>query len=165
MKLTLTIATEVDAAAIAALHTAASEHLTAVYGRGHWTSASSESSVFSNLGRSRIFVVRHRKRLVATLKLGTKKPWAIDTKYFTVRPRPLYLTGMAVHPSRQRQGIGRFCLEEAARIASAWPADAIRLDAYDAEAGAGEFYRRCGFREVGRASYRNMPHIYFEMLL
>jgi hypothetical protein len=45
------------------------------------------------------------------------------------------------------------------------PGDAIRLDAYDAEAGAGEFYRKYGFREVGRASYRNVPLIYFERLL
>jgi hypothetical protein len=45
------------------------------------------------------------------------------------------------------------------------PSDAIRLDAYNADADAGEFYRKCGFREVGRALYRNVPLIYFEMLL
>jgi len=57
------------------------------------------------------------------------------------------------------------CLEEAARLARAWPADAIRLDAYDAEAGAGGFYARCGMMEVGRASYRGKPLIYYELLL
>jgi hypothetical protein len=165
MKLALTLATEADAAAIASVHTAASEHLTDVFGRGHWSSTVSAKSMFLNLGRSKIYVVRLRKRIIATLKLGTKKPWAIDTKYFTVCQRPLYLTGMAVHPTRQRQGIGRSCLEEAAKIARAWPADAIRLDAYDADAGAGEFYRKCGYQEVGRASYRNNPLIYHEMLL
>ena len=46
-----------------------------------------------------------------------------------------------------------------------WPGDAIRLDAYDSQAGAGEFYRKCGFREAGRASYRGTPLIYFEMPL
>ena len=45
------------------------------------------------------------------------------------------------------------------------PSDAIRLDAFDADAGAGEFYSKCGFREVGRASYRSVPLIYFEMLV
>ena len=79
--------------------------------------------------------------------------------------RPLYLLAMAVAPARQRQGIGRRCLEEAKQIARAWPADAIRLDAYDAPAGAGGFYARCGCTEVGRASYRNVPLIYFECLL
>jgi len=46
-----------------------------------------------------------------------------------------------------------------------WPADALCLDAYDTDAGAGEFYRKCGFTEVGRAVYRNTPLIYFERLL
>ena len=56
-------------------------------------------------------------------------------------------------------------LDEAKEIARAWPGDAIRLDAYDAAAGAGEFYAKCGFREVGRATYRGTPLIYFELML
>jgi GNAT superfamily N-acetyltransferase len=72
---------------------------------------------------------------------------------------------MAVTPEIQRRGIGRLCIESALEVAKKWPADAIRLDAYDADAGAGEFYRKCGFCEVGRASYRDVPLIYFEWLL
>jgi GNAT superfamily N-acetyltransferase len=163
MRLRLSLATEDDAEAIAAVRNAASEHLTAVFGHGHWSSGSLARSVFSNLGRSRIFVVRRGATVIATLKLGTKKPWAIDTSYFGVCAKPLYLTGMAVLPTEQRKGVGRLCMEQAVAIAQDWPADAIRLDAYDATAGAGEFYRKCGFREVGRASYRNTPLIYFEL--
>jgi ribosomal protein S18 acetylase RimI-like enzyme len=72
---------------------------------------------------------------------------------------------MAVAPDLQRQGIGRLGVEAAAKLVKQSPGDAIRLDAYDAEAGAGEFYRKCGFREVGRVLYRNVPLIYFEMLV
>ena len=43
--------------------------------------------------------------------------------------------------------------------------DAIRLDSYDCAAGAGEFYRKCGFTEVARVVYRGVPHIDFEMVL
>jgi hypothetical protein len=53
----------------------------------------------------------------------------------------------------------------AARIARDWPADAIRLDAYDAPAGAGGFYATCGYTEVGRVRYRGTPLIYYELLL
>jgi GNAT superfamily N-acetyltransferase len=72
---------------------------------------------------------------------------------------------MAVDPDVQRRGVGRFLLEHATSTARDWPADAIRLDAFDGPAGAGPFYVRCGFTEVGRADYRGVPHIYFELLL
>jgi hypothetical protein len=44
------------------------------------------------------------------------------------------------------------------------PRYALRLDAYDADAGAGGFYAKCGFREVGRVVYRKNPLVYFELL-
>jgi hypothetical protein len=53
----------------------------------------------------------------------------------------------------------------AGEVARTRTVDAIRLDAYDAEAGAGPFYARCGFREVGRVLYRSTPLVYYERLL
>ena len=72
---------------------------------------------------------------------------------------------MAVAPTMQRKGVGRALLKHAAAVAREWPGDAIRLDAYDAAAGAGRFYARCGYREVGRVIYRTVPLIYYEFLL
>ena len=102
---------------------------------------------------------------MATLRLATKKPWAIDTSYFSPCSRPLYLVGMAVIPARQREGLGRRCLEEAVRIAREWPADAVRLDALMPMPGPAASTPRCGWSEVGRTSYRNTPLIYYEFLL
>jgi len=150
---------------LAALHTEVAEDLTGKYGKGPWSSRTSEKGVLYAMRTNRVFVAREGSQIVATLGLATKKPWAIDTRYFAPCRRPLYLLAMAVDPSKQRQGIGRQCMEEAQRIARAWPADAIRLDAYDAEAGAGPFYARCGCTEVGRVSYRNTPLIYYQILL
>ena len=112
-----------------------------------------------------VLVARKGKTAVATLRLATKKPWAIDTSYFVPVESPIYLLDMATAPDFQRQGIGRRMLEEARAVAKKWPGQAIRLDAYDAEAGAGDFYAKCGFREVGRATYRGNPLIYYELLL
>ncbi len=112
-----------------------------------------------------IFLARAAGELIATFRLATKKPWAIDRAFFTPVPRPLYLTTMAVAPARQRQGIGRQCLAHAFSVARAWPAHSLCLDAYAASAGAGEFYRKCGFRSVGQANYRGVPLLYFEALL
>jgi GNAT superfamily N-acetyltransferase len=152
-----------DAAALTALHAAVARDLTSRYGQGHWSSSASLRGVLFQMRTGRVFVAREGDEVIATLRLCTKKPWAIDKALFSPSRTPLYLLDMAVAPARQRQGIGKLCLDEAARIAREWPADAIRLDAYDAEAGAGPFYAKCGFREAGRASYRNVPLIYFEL--
>jgi len=165
MRLKLQPATPDHAAAIAALRVAVAENLTARYGQGPWSSTGTVKGVLFDLRNASVFVATRRNQVIATLNLCTKKPWAIDRKYFTASKRPLYLVSMAVHPDWQRQGIGRLCVAEAVKLAKQWPGDAIFLDAYDAAAGAGEFYRKCGFREVGRVTYRNAPLIYFELLL
>ena len=154
-----------DVPAIAALRRAVAERLTRDFGHGHWSSLGSESGVIRDLATPGLFVAKEAGLVIATLRLATKKPWAIDTSYFAPSKSPLYLTSMAVDPGRQRQGIGRACMTEAERIAREKQAEAIRLDAYDAPAGAGGFYEKCGFHEVGRVVYRNNPLIYFEKLL
>lgn len=161
----LQLATADDAADLAALHNEVNDHLTERFGKGHWSARPTVKGVLFGMRRSNVYIYRRRGRLIATLALSTRKPWAIDTKYFTAVEKALYLTGMAVTPKEQREGLGRLCVDQARWISKRWPADAIRLDAYDAAAGAGEFYRKCGFREVGRAAYRGNPLIYFELLL
>ena len=158
-------ATPDDAEALAALHVRVARDLTAHFGRGHWSSEPTERGVLYHLRISRIFVVKRRGNILATLRLTTRKPWAIDPRYFVNVPRPLYLVDMAVDPRAQRSGLGRACMTQVPLIAAAWPAQSVRLDAYDAPAGAGPFYRKCGYREVGRVSYRGVPLIYFEQLL
>jgi GNAT superfamily N-acetyltransferase len=72
---------------------------------------------------------------------------------------------MAVSVAHQGHGLGRLAIEDAVAVARDWPADAIRLDAYDAEAGAGVFYAKCGFRECGRVVYKEDPLVYYEFIL
>jgi GNAT superfamily N-acetyltransferase len=108
---------------------------------------------------------RDGKQIITVLRLATKKPWAIDVSYFTAVKRPLYLTGMVVSVAHQGRGLGRLALGDAVAVAHAWPADAIRLDAFDADAGAGGFYARCGFTRRGRVIYKQDPLVYYERLV
>jgi ribosomal protein S18 acetylase RimI-like enzyme len=168
MKLVFDAATNSAAAELAALHGAAAEALTRQSGLGFWSSAQTERGVPRQLQRpkfERTLVAHANQRIVGTLRLAAKKPWAIDTAYFTDARRPLYLTGMAVHPELQRKGVGRSLMKEAEAHARAWPADAIRLDAFDADAGAGGFYVKCGYREVARVTYKRDPLVYLELVL
>lgn len=165
MRVTFHPALESDAEPIAELHTAAAADLTARFGKGHWSNGTTVRSVLHSMRHGRHVIGKAGRRIVAVARVATAKPWAIDVAYFTPCRRPLYLTGMAVAPDCQRQGIGRRCLAEAVDLARAWPGDALRLDAYDAAAGAGPFYARCGFAPRGGAVYRGTPHVYFELLL
>ena len=165
MPFKLRIATADDVPDLVVLRAAVSQDMTSKFGKGPWSTRVTDKGLFFAMKRSTVYIARRRGEIVATLSLSTRKPWAIDTSYFSSCSQPLYLTGMEVAPARQRQGIGRMCIDEARRLAIEWPGGAIRLDAFDSSAGAGEFYRKCGFQEVGRTTYRTAPLIYFEMLL
>ena len=165
MSLSIEPASMADAASIAAVQTRVAEALTRLHGLGHWSTPVSAQSVTRAILASTVLVGRESGEVVATLRLVTKKPWAIDAACFTRVRRPLYLLSMAIDPAFQRQGLGRRMLDEAAAVTRRWPADAIRLDAYDHRAGAGGFYAKCGYREVGRATYRGVPLSYYELRL
>jgi len=153
-----------DAAAIVAVRIAAADRLTRDFGEGHWSAHTNEDAVVRDIKSSRVLAIRDRGELIGTLALQTKKPWAIDVSYFTPCKKALYLINMAVAPDRQRVGAGRALLAEALNLARSFPADAIRLDAYDSAAGAGDFYRKCGYTQVGSKSYRGVPLLYFELM-
>lgn len=159
------IAAAEDIPGIVEVRVKAAEDLTTRFGGGHWSGLASERGVAWDLRQGKVLVAHRGKSVVGTLKLGTKKPWSIDVAYFTPVKRPWYLTNMAVHPKHQGLGIGKRCVAEAVRLVQEWKGEAVRLDAYDATAGAGEFYEKCGFVERGRVTYRVTPLIYYEKVL
>jgi len=154
-----------DLLALVELRTAVNERLATEFGEGYWCSRPTERGAAFQMRLGGVYVARWRGQLIATLTLSKRKPWAIDRGYFSSSRLPLYITGMAVQPRHQRKGVGRECLEEARRLALEQKSDAICLDAYDCPAGAGPFYAKCGYREVGRRVYRVAPLIYYEMAL
>ena len=154
-----------DVAAIAALQNAAAGALTARYGPGPWSALVTERAAALGQRHARVRVGSDGRQIVTVLRLATRKPWAIDVSYFTAVKRPLYLTGMAVSVAHQGKGLGRLALEDAVAVARGWPADAVRLDAFDADAGAGGFYAGCGFSERGRLVYKGDPLVYYERLV
>jgi GNAT superfamily N-acetyltransferase len=157
-------ATVDDVSAIAGLQNEAADALTARFGPGHWSSPVNERGAALAQRHARVRIGRDDKQILTVLRLAPKKPWSIDVSFFTPVKQPLYLTGMAVSVAHQGQGLGSLALEDACTVARAWPADAIRLDAYDAEAGAGGFYARAGFTERGRVVYKGNPLVYYELV-
>lgn len=165
MKLSIREAVAAEAQEIAELRVAASRDLTARYGHGFWSSTATSAGVMLGLNKGKILIASRDGVIAGTLTLSTRQPWAIDTAYFTRAKTPIYLTSMAVDPKLQGQGIGREMLVAAETTARDWPGQSIRLDAFDDKAGAGEFYAKSGYREMGRTVFRDVPLIYYELLL
>lgn len=160
----ITVAIPSDAAALAALRASVAHDMTQRFGEGDWSAKPSEPEVVKQVRASRVLVARRGAEIIGTVRLARALPWAIDASAFTEVTTALYVLGLSVAPDARGQGVGRNLMDAAKEATRAWPAEAVWLDAYDHVAGAGPFYLRCGFREVGRTKYRQMPLIYFEWL-
>ena len=147
------------------MRNAAAEHLTERHGAGSWSGTISERGVVRGINTSKVLIACDGDEIVGTLRLATRQPYGLDPSHFTEVERPLYLVDMAVAPHAQRRGVGRRLVQAAVHIADGWKMQAIRLDAYDHAAGAGSFYAKCGFSEVGRSTYRTTPLVYYQLLL
>ena len=163
--LSFRLATTADIAAIVQLRLAIDAEQARRFGDDRWSTTINERSVARGLKSSRTLVATRSGRIVAAVRMETKKPWAIDLAYFTPAYPAVYLHDVNVHPRLQGTGIGRLLLERAREAAGEWPVEAIRVDTYDGAAGAAPFYEKCGFTEVGRKVYRGVPLVYLELVL
>lgn len=158
--LVFTRAAPSDARGIVAFHQEVSRHLQReVPGARRWR-VPSAAQITASMETTELVLAHEASLLVALFRLDPAKGFC-GVARFTEVERFVYLLEMAVHPSRTRRGLGRLCLEEAERRATAQGAQAIRLDANDDPIRAASFYAASGYREV----LRYAQTIYFERLL
>jgi GNAT superfamily N-acetyltransferase len=155
-----------DVRTVHAILAAAAEDLVARFGPGHWSTVSSIEKLRNYASDGVLFVVEAGAAAVGTLRLTDSKIGFYHNEWFA-RPADdaAYLLDMAIDPGSQRRGIGRRSMalaEDAARLLGL---KALRLDAYAGPAGAGEFYRKCGYSLVHRSAFRGVALEYFEKLL
>jgi GNAT superfamily N-acetyltransferase len=164
---TLRLATPEDAKGVRAVGAAAADRLTWDFGPGHWSRARSLETIRKYIGQRTQFVaVEPDETIVGSFKLTTQKIGFYRGAWFA-EPKAVagYLTDMAVHPDRQRQGVGRAMMAQADELARALGMTAIRLDAYDGPSGAGRFYEKCGYRLVHKGEISGTALEYFERVL
>jgi predicted N-acetyltransferase YhbS len=158
-----------DARAIAALRASVAQDMTRRFGEGHWSAIPSKAEVLKQMRASQMLVARDSTHIVGTVRLATVNPHFVDPVGFTRVDSALYMLGLSVAPEYRKMGIGRRLVDAAKDAARARRAQALWLDAYDSEVGAGPFYLRCGFRRVGASgkarAHGVMPLVYFEWLV
>lgn len=142
---------------------AAAADLTARFGEGHWSGSRGVGTLEKYVDAGTLQVIESDRAAVGTLRLTDRKIGFYKSTWFA-HP-DAYLLDMALHPSRQSQGIGRLALREAESLAASVGLRALRLDAYAGPAGAGGFYAKCGYERVHTGEIRGVPLEYFEKLL
>ncbi len=82
MRLILQPAHARDVPELVVFRTAVNLHLAHQHGEGFWLARSTEKGALAGMKRGRVFIGRWRGKIIASLTLSTRKPWAIDATYF-----------------------------------------------------------------------------------
>jgi GNAT superfamily N-acetyltransferase len=121
-------------------------------GEFHWTRPRLEPMVHADAKAGRLYVVRDRGTVIATLALCEPVDDYLKPGRWSATPdRALLLHRLAIRPDRQRQRLGDVCVREAERIAARAGAEYLWLDALEHQPKVLGFYRRLNYREVGVA--------------
>lgn len=113
-----------------------------------------------------IWVGEQSGEIVATLRLTDSKIGFYRSAWFG-DPDSIarYLMHMAVSPDHQGCGCGTALLRAVEEVALKQGVECIRLDSYDAPAGAGTFYAKAGYTNVHSGEVNGVPLLYWEKLL
>jgi GNAT superfamily N-acetyltransferase len=145
---------------------AAADDLTARFGQGHWSGARTMETLKAYAERGELYLIEANSTAAGTLRLTDRKIGFYHNAWFARPDDPAgYLLDMAVHPDHQRLGIGHRAMQMMERLAQQAGLQAVRLDAYQGPAGAGAFYRKCGYAMVHTGDMRGVGLEYFEKLL
>ncbi len=145
---------------------AAAHRLTARFGHGHWSTVRTLRTLRKYAGDGDLYLVDVDGATVGTLKLTNRKIGFYHSDWFAdPGAAAAYLMDMAIDPRHQRRAIGRRAMALAEAIARRDGLCAMRLDAYRGPAGAGPFYRKCGYTLVHQGEINGARLEYYEKLL
>lgn len=165
VEITFRMANKSDARAVRAVRLAAAEDLVQRFGPGHWSTVSALPTV-KRQADAGLVLIAESNAIVGTGTISSQKiPFYRKEWFRWPEDAAMYLTNMAVHPDHQRNGTGSQIMREIERRAVAEGLLAVRFDAYDAAAGAGRFYEKCGYRCVHRGDVNGVALEYFEKVL
>jgi GNAT superfamily N-acetyltransferase len=162
VRFSVNAAADSDVRAIAALRSAVAQDMTRKHGQGPWSGFVGRSTVLRQLRATKMLVARRDDEIVGTVRLMQANQAVFDFRMFTPAKVALYVIGLAVAPHARAQGVGRELMESAKSAARFWPAEALWLDTYEHEAGAGRFYEKCGFRRAGSGTLEGPPLGFYE---
>jgi len=150
---------------IAAIRDDSADDLTHRFGPGHWSGHSKLDRLKRELKKPRqLYLVKSGDEPVATFAIAESGPKFLRPAWFAEPEAPvMYLTALAVAPAWQGRGVGRWCMKFIRKAVADHGLKWIRFDAYNAPAGAADFYVKCGCVERRKFGFNGVGLIAFEM--
>ncbi len=133
-------------------------------GLRHWVPPYPLEALRCSTQERQVYAVFLEDRMVATFTVGTVIPLyyrkipAIWQLWSVFTPKALYVNRLAVLPSFQGQGIGRWCMQCIESLALTQGYDVIRLDTYGKHLGLLTFYTKLGYRPQGHFFFTMQQH-------
>jgi predicted N-acetyltransferase YhbS len=137
-------ATEADIPAIVSLLQHCAEHMHQ-QGMSHWLGVYDLDSVSANLAHKSVYVAKKDHQIVGCIAVN-EQPSDYYAECWPDAPKAdFYITQLAVSPSLQQQGIGKFLMQEAIKRL---PCGKLQLDAVDHYPALLAFYKNLGFEII-----------------
>jgi GNAT superfamily N-acetyltransferase len=121
------------------------------FGLDPWVPPFPIETMLDYVRKSQVFAVRDEECLVATFSLddgafGTRYP---EHLFRNPKHKAIYIGKLAVLPQYQSRGVGRWCIEQAERIARCGHYEVLRLDLLTDHTALAQFYTASGFGSKG----------------
>jgi GNAT superfamily N-acetyltransferase len=120
------------------------------FGLSHWVPPYPLHLMQRDAEAGYVYATREGEHAIATFTVTPQPPAYYDQRiWHEPDARALYLHRLAVLPANQRQGLGRWCLEQVEAMARAQGCTAVRFDAYDQHTRLCAFYLHLGYEQRG----------------
>jgi len=119
-------------------------------GLDHWRPPTPKEVIREYARTKELFAVCDNANLVSTFTIRFDAPEPYPESCWTdPGHRAIYLNKLAVHPSQQGRGLGRWCMEQIEHLARERGCEAVRFDALTRNAPLLAFYDHLGYRRCG----------------
>lgn len=142
------------------------EHMYTQYKLDHWYPYFDEETFVIKMKDKKLYGVYREGIPIATFNVSTQpRDYYFDSLWNFSVENALYLGQLAIEPSLQGMGIGKWCMEQVEIIARELACDAVRFDAIELHPWLKNFYMRLGFSPSNTVKPGNWNLLCFEKRL
>lgn len=115
-----------------------------------------------------LYMIEEEQKCIAIISFDEEQPLEYQKlNWNSTTGKVLTIHRLTVHPDKQKKGLGRLLMSFAEKYASENGYNSIRLDAYNGNTTALNFYTNLGYKKIGILFFprRDLPFYCFEKII